>query len=84
MTNDPNVVSTGDFGLDHYEPKFFYPLGDWLGFGTFEVQLTFDVDDFAQDIFYFCHVSTPRPHENGDQFSFVQTTRVRANAMDSR
>lgn len=57
MHPDPAVTSTGDFGLDHYEPKFFYPLGDWLGFGSFEVQLTFDVEDFSQDLFYFCHVS---------------------------
>lgn len=57
MHEDTSITSTGDFGLDHYEPKFFYPLTDWLGFGTFEVQLTFDVEDFAQDLFYFCHVS---------------------------
>ncbi len=56
MHQDTSIDSTGDFGLDHYEPKFFYPLGDWLGFGAFEVQLTFDVEDFAQDLFYFCHV----------------------------
>ncbi|GAX10753.1 hypothetical protein FisN_14Lh273 [Fistulifera solaris] len=56
MHQDSSIDSTGDFGLDHYEPKFFYPLGDWLGFGTFEVQLTFDVEDFAQDLFYFCHI----------------------------
>ena len=45
-----------DFGLDAVEPFFFYPLGDWEGFGAFETVLNFDVTDFAQDIFYFCHV----------------------------
>eukprot|EP00980_Cylindrotheca_fusiformis_P031576 scaffold26580_cov157-Cylindrotheca_fusiformis.AAC.1 len=56
MSDDSNVTSTGDFGLDHYEPKFYYPMGEWLDFGTFESHLTFDVTDFAQDFFYFCHI----------------------------
>ena len=31
---------------------------EWIGYGTFSVFLKFDEDtDFAQDIFYFCHVS---------------------------
>jgi hypothetical protein len=47
-----------DFGLDHYEPKFFLPYGDWQAFGKFEVMVHFDVEDFTQDMFYFCHVST--------------------------
>ena len=46
-----------DFGLDYYEPKFFHPLGDWLSYGPFEIMLRFDVDDFSNDLFYFCHVS---------------------------
>jgi hypothetical protein len=53
------VLTTGeeDFGLDFYEPKFFHPLGDWLGYGKFEILLRFDVDDYDKDLFYFCHVS---------------------------
>jgi hypothetical protein len=53
------AVTTGeeDFGLDLYEPKFFHPLGDWLGYGKFEILLRFDVDDYDKDLFYFCHVS---------------------------
>jgi hypothetical protein len=52
-------VTTGeeDFGLGFYEPKFFHPLGDWLGYGKFEIMLHFDVDDYDKDLFYFCHVS---------------------------
>jgi hypothetical protein len=50
-------LADDDFGLDHYEPKFFFPFGDWLSFGTFEIMLRFDVKDFKQDLFYFCHVS---------------------------
>jgi hypothetical protein len=46
-----------DFGLDHYEPLFFHPIGDWLGYELFEILLTFDVEDFNDDMFYFCHVS---------------------------
>ena len=46
-----------DFGLDHYEPQFFYPLPEWTSLGPFSVSLKFDDKDFGQDIFYFCHVS---------------------------
>lgn len=60
MHNDSNVTSTGDFGLDHYEPLFFHPFGDWLSYGTFEIHLTFDVTNFSSDFFYFCHVSILR------------------------
>ena len=49
--------AAADFGLDYYEPKFFHPLGDWLSYGPFEIMLRFDVDDFNNDLFYFCHVS---------------------------
>jgi hypothetical protein len=47
-----------DFGLDHYDPKFFHPIGDWLSYGEFEIILYFDEDEIDQDLFYFCHVST--------------------------
>lgn len=59
-SNAPDIqpVSSGegDFGLDHYEPRFFLPLGDWIGEGEFSVALRFDAD-YDKDIFYFCHVS---------------------------
>ena len=59
-----NVTTEEDnFGLDDYEPLFFRPIPEWAGFGDFEVKLRFDVDDFTQDVFYFCHVSTCRDSE---------------------
>jgi len=45
-----------DFGLDAVEPLFFHPLADWESYGPFVTSLTFDDEDFDQDIFYFCHV----------------------------
>ena len=50
------VQGDEDFGLDAVEPLFFHPLGDWEGYGPFVTALNFDVEDFDQDIFYFCHV----------------------------
>ena len=47
-----------DFGLDAYEPQFFYPITDWAGLGTFSIQLKFDDPTYTNDFFYFCHVST--------------------------
>jgi len=49
------INSEEDFGLDHYEPLFFYPLGDWVE-NAFSVNLIFDDTDFMSDIFYFCHI----------------------------
>lgn len=47
-----------NFGLDDYEPLFFHPLPEWIGYGEFSVFLKVDDDtDFSRDIFYFCHVS---------------------------
>jgi hypothetical protein len=41
-----------DFGLDNYEPMFFHPLTEWIGYGNFAVYLKFDADtDFKRDIF---------------------------------
>ena len=45
-----------NFGLDNYEPDFFYPLTDWSGAGTYSIKLTFDDATYDKDIFYFCHV----------------------------
>jgi hypothetical protein len=50
-----------DFGLDDYERRFFWPFAEWLEQGNeeerFSIALRFTNLDFAQDIFYFCHVS---------------------------
>jgi len=45
-----------DFGLDVYEPEFFLDPVTWASAGTYEIALKFDVDDFTDDIFYFCHI----------------------------
>jgi len=45
-----------DFGLDFYEPDFFLPIEAWIESGDYSVMLKFDVDDFTDDIFYFCHI----------------------------
>ena len=45
-----------DFGLDAYEPQFFYPILDWLG-SEWDVFLRYPADnDFVGDFFYFCHI----------------------------
>jgi len=49
------TTSSVDFGLDVYEPQFFYPLDQWAALGSFTVKLKFD-QDYAKDIFYFCHI----------------------------
>lgn len=55
---DDGAVSSGEdnFGLDDYEPLFFHPLPDWLGYGNFSIQLNFDDESYDKDIFYFCHI----------------------------
>jgi len=50
-----------DFGLDDYEPRFFYPFADWVEQGTFSVvapsvQNPNKVDPMNNDFFYFCHI----------------------------
>jgi hypothetical protein len=49
------AVGGEDFGIDAYEPEFFYPLYDWLGAGEYKVALKFDTN-YDKDIFYFCHI----------------------------
>jgi hypothetical protein len=53
-----NASVPEDFGLDAYEPLFFYPLLDWMDMGTFSIDVTFDDATIRQDAFYFCHVRT--------------------------
>lgn len=47
-----------NFGLDEYECTFLLDFQTWRQSGRFHVTLKFDIDDYNQDIFYFCHVST--------------------------
>merc|ERR1712238_549378 len=54
-------ASGEDFGLDDYEPLFFYPFADWVDQGTFSVVapsvFNFDnIDPNDNDFFYFCHI----------------------------
>jgi hypothetical protein len=64
-SNIPEIfdVTQGEdnFGLGDYEPRFFWSFTEWLEQGSeeerFSVALKFTDEDFAQDIFYFCHVS---------------------------
>jgi hypothetical protein len=68
-SNIPEIleVTQGEdnFGLDDYEPRFFWPFKEWLEQGDeeerFSVALKFTNEDIAQDIFYFCHVSYSVP-----------------------
>jgi len=58
-SNNADIVAKigdEDFGLDVYEPQFFASPPDWAAAGTYEVALKFDVNDFKNDIFYFCHI----------------------------
>jgi hypothetical protein len=58
-SNDPTVAARSSdevgFGLDLYEPMFFYPYDQWLAQGVFSIYLRFD-QVYDKDIFYFCHV----------------------------
>ena len=63
-SNNPEIANVtkgkDDFGLEHYEPRFSLPFTQWIELGEFEVKLRFDNEDFVGDLFYFCHVRTPR------------------------
>ena len=52
------ITSSDNFGLDNYEPEFFFDPLTW-NTAEYSVALKFDadIDDFTNDIFYFCHVS---------------------------
>lgn len=67
-----------DFGLDVYEPEFFANVIDWKSAGIYEIALKFDVDDFTQDIFYFCHI-----HQfMTGRIKFVNSDGVKLEAED--
>ena len=51
-----DINPSDNFGLDDYEPEFFLDPLTWNS-ADFSLALKFDVDDFTNDIFYFCHVS---------------------------
>lgn len=51
---DGSIVGSSDFGLEGYEPEFFYPLAEW-GLAEYTIKLRFD-ETITQDIFYFCHI----------------------------
>jgi len=54
------VADSGNFGLDDYEPEFFFDPVTWRSEAgsevEYEVALKFDINDFEDDIFYFCHI----------------------------
>jgi hypothetical protein len=51
-SEDEKGDDVSGFGLDAYEPLFFYPLEEWKAYG-FRVALT--VPD-VQKFYYFCHI----------------------------
>jgi len=77
----PVVDDESGFGLDAYEPLFFYPFGDWK-----EMAAGFTVDLVVPDVtsyYYFCHIhakmsaeivvidataAAPSPTRHGDFF----------------
>jgi len=52
----PLSTNEDDFGLDGYEPSFYFVPQRWAENGEYNVYLKFDVEDFTQDFFYFCHI----------------------------
>jgi len=49
------VIGDENFGLDAYEPQFFYPIAQWTE-NDYQVKLKFNIDDGTSDFFYFCHI----------------------------
>jgi len=57
-SNAPNLIpipkeASDDYGIDNVEFLFRHPIGDWEWYGSFATTLTFDVESFDLDIFYF-------------------------------
>jgi len=50
------IADSDNFGLDDYEPEFFFDPVTWRDGVEYEVALKFDINDFEDDIFYFCHI----------------------------
>merc|ERR1712161_89326 len=69
-SNNPYLApingESDDFGLDAYEPQFFYPLLQWKGTpreedpegpGYYQVALHIpEGEEYTGDFFYFCHI----------------------------
>lgn len=73
------VFGDEDFGLDVYEPEFFLDPVTWKTAGTYVIALKFDVDDFTDDIFYFCHI-----HQfMTGRIKFVNSAGVAISAADT-
>jgi len=52
----PNNLQGGeDFGLDFYEPEFFYTREHWSE-AVYHVEVTISDTEYAGDLFYFCHI----------------------------
>merc|ERR1719321_871768 len=57
-------VGGDDFGLDVYEPDFFYPKDQW-GENSYFIALTITDTAYAKDLFYFCHIHAGRAAPSG-------------------
>jgi len=75
----PVTKDEEDFGLDVYEPQFFRPPDQWAGYGQHSVSLKFDVEDFTDDIFYFCHVHSLM----SGRMKFVDSDGEKLNNFDT-
>jgi len=53
--DDSSLNGTEFFGLDSYEPEFFYPLVDWSS-NEYTIKLRYNDATVIQDFFYFCHI----------------------------
>jgi len=53
--DDSSLNGNESFGLDLYEPEFFYPLVDWLS-NEYTIKLRYNDETVIQDFFYFCHI----------------------------
>jgi uncharacterized protein (DUF305 family) len=69
----------GDFGLDAYEPEFFYERDDWLAAGTYSVKLTITDTTFTDDIFYFCHIH----NEMSGRMKIVDSAGAKVSSTDT-
>jgi hypothetical protein len=59
FVNQTEACGPGDLGLDCYEPKFFFPRGEWRSV-PYRVELTITPELAAASrggvLFYFCHI----------------------------
>lgn len=62
----PLTMGQENFGLDNYEPEFFFPLVEWVNSGPYSVKLRFDDAAYDKDLFYFCHVRMLILYDSGE------------------